>query len=240
MARKSVIAIITQVSNELNLPSPSVVVSSQTQTVLKLFYLMQAVCDDLLHEYDWNTLQQRYTFSTVNGQSIYPWPSDYYRSIDGTFFDQTNRWPLKGSLTPTQWEIIQTYTISVSPFERFRVFNNQINLYPVPSTTQYTFVFDYISNNYVLDGNSGLPKGSFTQDSDVCMFDHRLMVYGIKLKYLAGIGQSTDMAVKDYGRALQLAKAADIPGQRISLMSGKQRLISTDNYADGNWTASNA
>ncbi len=149
--------------------------------------------------------------------------------------DQTNRWPLKGSLTPTQWEIVQTFTVSVSPFERFRVFNNQMQLYPVPGTTTYSFVFDYISSNYVIDGNTFLPKGTFQQDSDVCVFDHRLLVYGIKLKYLAGIGQSTAMAEKDFDRALDLAKAQDIPGQRINLLGGQQRLISTSNYPDGNW-----
>ena len=235
MAKKSVIAIITQVANELNLPSPPAVVSSQTQTVLKLFYLMQAVCDDLMYEYDWNFLQNRYTFSTVANQSVYPFPTDYFRPIDGTFFDTTNRWPLKGSMTPTQWEIIQTFNVSVSPFERFRVMNGQMTLFPVPNTTTYNFVFDYISSNYVIDGNSGLTKAAFTQDADICSFDHRLMIYGIKLKYLAGIGQSTAMAEKDYERALQLAKGSDVPGQRISLIAGQQRLISTGNYSDGNW-----
>jgi hypothetical protein len=233
--QKSLIQIISQVTQELNFPTPTSVVSSQDSNILKLYAFVQAVCDDLLHEYDWNFLQQRYTFSTVNGQSVYPWPSDYYRSIDGTFFDQTNRWPLKGSLTPTQWEIVQTFNVSVSPFERFRVFNGKINLFPVPNTSTYMFVFDYISNNYVIDGNTGLTKGTFSQDADLCSFDHRLMIYGVKLKYLSGIGQPIDMAIKDYGRALDLAKGSDVPGQRISLIGGQQRLISTSNYPDGNW-----
>jgi hypothetical protein len=233
--QKTLLQIVNQVTAELNLPQPQAVVSSQDPNVQKVFALLQAVCDDLIMEYDWNFLQKRFTFSTVNDQESYPFPVDYLRSIDGTFFDETNEWPLKGSLTPTQWEIVQTFTISVSPFERFRLFGGQMHLYPIPTTTIYTFVFDYMSNSYVVDGNTGLNKQVFTQDSDSPIFDARLMIYGVKLKYLAGIGQPVDFAIKDYSRALALAKGYDVPGQRLSLVSGQQRLISSQNFPDGNW-----
>lgn len=237
MAQKNILTIIRTVCNELNLPAPTTVVSSQDQTVLKLLALCNAQCDVLLGEYDWQMLQTRYTFNTVDGQSDYAFPSDIERFISGTFFDTTNRWPLRGPLTPGGWELLKSTNLSTSPFERFRIWNNVVSFYPTPGANTLGMVFEYISNNYVTDGNTGLPKGSFTQDSDICRFDYRLIVFGIKLRWLSSIGQDTTAALVDFMRAYDLAKGTDIPSATLSLMGGTMSipLLTSNNIADSNW-----
>ena len=235
MAQKTILQITQAVCGELNFPQPATVISSQDQNVLKLLEFARAINDDLLYEFDWQVLQNTYTFSTTNGVATYPFPTDYCRSIDGTFFDTSNRWPLRGSLTPTQWAIINTFNVSTSPFERMRVMGGKLDLFPTPGATTINFRFDYISSNYVIDGGTQLPKADYTQDSDICIFDARLVEYGIKWKFLSGIGQDASAAQAEYMKALSLAKGRDLPSQRISLIPPQERLLSNSNFADSNF-----
>lgn len=235
MAQKSILSIIQTVASEFNLPQPSIVVSSTDPNVLKLLAFARAVNDDLLAEHDWQELQTRHTFTTVDGTATYAFPTDIKRWISGTFFDTTNRWELVGPLSPRQWEWLLTWNTESGPFERLRIYNNLIHLYPTPDAA-YTMVAEYISSFPVFDGSTGEPKADYTQDSDVCRFDHRLVVYGIKLKWLASIGQDTTAALSDYKRSLEFAKGSDMPAPRISLVpNGRFPFISNANLPDGNW-----
>jgi hypothetical protein len=233
MVQKTLLSIVQTVCLEMTAPEPQAVISSTDNNVLKILALVRAACDDLTYEFDWNFLQQRYTFSTVANQENYPWPADYVRSIEGTFFDATNRWPLK-IVTPTQWEIINIWNVTASPFERLRVFQNQMWFFPIPAAV-YNFVFDYISSYHVIDANTGAAKLDFTNDGDICMFDYRLVVYLTKLKYFASIGNDTTAALVEYKRTLEFAKGQDMPSQRLSLLPSSPRLLGVDNIPDASW-----
>ena len=236
MAQKSILSILQTAATELSIPKPNAVTSSQDPNINKLQSFLVAVCDDLLAEYDWQQAITRYEFSTVSGQESYPLPADLFKFIDATFYDKNNRWPLKGPKTASEWEFLKNAILTDGPFNRFRVYQNKIFLTPIPSTTVYTFVFEYFSNNCVRDGSTGLPKAEFTQDSDVCIFDHRLVVYGVKAKWLASLGQDNSDAIHDYNRALDAAKGRDKPGARLTLApSFGVPLLSTANIPDGNW-----
>lgn len=233
MAQKTLLAIVQTICAEMTAPQPSLVLTSQDANVLKILALVRAACDDLTYEHDWNFLQQRYQFNTVANQETYSWPTDYVRSINGTFFDATNRWPLQ-IVTPTQWEILNIWNVTASPFERLRVFNGVMNFFPIPAAI-YTFVFDYISGYHVIDASSGNPKADFTSDADICMYDYRLIVYLVKYKYFASIQNDTTAVLADYQRTLEFAKGQDMPAQRLSFLPQNIRLLGTDNIADASW-----
>lgn len=235
MAQKSLITIIQSAMAELNLPRPTIAVSSTDQNVIKMVALLRAVCDDLLAEYDWQVLQTRYSFSTTGVES-YTLPADKGRFISGTFFDANNRWPMKGPRTAIEWEWIKASNWNGGPFTSMRVYGDKLYITPVPTDT-FTFNFEYLSSNYVNDGSSGVSKSEFTQDSDICVFDHRVVIYGLKLKWRESIGQDTSSALSDYQRALEFAKGSDQPAQKINLLgSTGYHMIGTSNIPDGSWS----
>lgn len=217
MAQKSLIQLIQTTAQELSIPTPNAVISSNDLNVTKLLALMRATCDDILQEHDWQVLQKRTSFSTTSGTETYAWPADVERFTSGSFFDQNNRWPMTGPLTAAEWEQLKVSNLNTSPFQRYRVFANKIYLYPIPGATTFTFVYEYVSSSYVADGSSGADKADFTQDSDICKFDHRVVVYGTKLKWLQALGMDTTAAVADYNRALEFSKGSDIPAKKLSL-----------------------
>lgn len=237
MAKKTLISIITTVAAEFNLPQPVTVMSSQDQQIQKLLALTRAVCDDLLAEYDWQNLQTRYSFSTTNGVESYAMPTDIERYISSSFFDANNRWPLQGPKTPGEWEWLKASSFVGVPFTQFRIYGDKFYVSPVPGATGFTFNMEYISNNYVKDGSTGLGKPDFTQDSDVCLFDHRVVIYGIKLKMRESLSQDTTAALADYKRALEFSKGSDTPARNLSLLGGSPfRSISTANIPEGSWS----
>lgn len=235
MAQKNLLQIAQAVAAELNLPQPTVVLTSTDENILKLLAFIRAICDDVLAEHDWQLFNQRYSFVTTDGVDNYAFPADIERFIDGTFYDSTSQWPIKGSITPTQWES-RLISNSSAPLKAFRIQKDRIYINPTPGPTPYTFVFEYVSNYYVRDVSTGLTKPDFTEDSDVCLFDHRIIIYGVKMKWRASIGQDTTDAAVDYLRALEHSKGSDEPAERLSLLGGTgYRMLSTDNYPDGDW-----
>lgn len=219
MAQKTLLDIAKSITTELGFPTPTVVVSSTDTNILKLLALIRATCDDLLREHDWQQLQTRYTFNTTSGVDTYAFPTDEERFISSTFFDQNNRWPMQGPLTNTEWEQLKVSSLAASPFERYRVFGGKINLFPTPDTTTYTFIYEYISNAFCTS-NGGVPQSDIQQDSDIILFDHRCVIYGAKLKWLASVNLDTTAALVDYARALEYAKGSNVPSRRLSLSGG--------------------
>jgi len=219
MAQKTILQIVQALTAEVGLPIPTGIVSSQDPNLLKLLALVRAQCDDLLADFDWQTLQTRSNFSTASGTPSYSFPTDIKRFIGGSFYDQNNRWAMTGPMTPIEWEQVQVSGLATSPFTRFRVYDDQIWLYPTPGATVYTFVFEYISNNYVSTAG-GVLQPDFTQDSDICRFDHRVVIYGTKLKFLASLNLDTTAAAQDYIAVLASAKGSNVPPRPLSITGG--------------------
>lgn len=231
--QKTLLQIVQQVCGELTLPTPQAVVSNLDTNVQQLASFVRATCDDLIQEHDWQFLTKRYSFPTVANQQAYSWPTDLKRWVSTSFYDVNNRWQMSGPLTATEWEQLLVSNLSTSPFQRYRVMGGSLQLYPVPTSNAFTFVYEYVSNSYVLT-NGGVQVQDFTQDSDVCMFDHRLVIYGVKLKFLAAKGLDTTAALVDYQRALSAETGAETPGRRLTLDGAGQgvALLSSLNVPD--------
>jgi hypothetical protein len=56
MAQKTLLEIAKTICSELGFPTPTTVVSSIDTNILKLLSMIQAACDDILREYDWQVL----------------------------------------------------------------------------------------------------------------------------------------------------------------------------------------
>jgi hypothetical protein len=83
------------------------------------------------------------------------------------------------------------------------------------STSEY-LGFEYVSKYWVSDV-SGTRKGSFTADNDTCLFDDRLMVAGLKLKYWAIKGFETQLLEDEYSDILSSVKGEEQGSPILSL-----------------------
>jgi hypothetical protein len=151
-----------------------------------------------------------YTFGKVK----YAMPSDYDRQIDRTHWDKTKHWEMLGPETAQQWEWLISGYISTGPRIRYRIMNNQFQIWPIVTTNE-VIGFEYVSNAFAAD-SGGAAKSSFTVDTDTCIFPDRLMVLALKKKYFEIKGFDTTAFTRDYMVELSNARAADAGSATLS------------------------
>lgn len=148
-------------------------------------------------------------------QTKYAFPSDFDRLIDRTDWDKSQHWEMLGPETAQQWQWLKSGFISTGPRVRFRPLGNLFQIWPAIGA-EHTLGFEYVSNVWAAT-TAGVAKGSFTVDTDTCIFPDRLMVLALKRKYWESKGFDTTALERDYSAELDLAKANDAGSPTLSM-----------------------
>lgn len=233
---RTVLSLIQTAATELGLVKPAVVVSSSDTGTQQLLSLLTMVGESLINDFEFQDITKEYTFTTIAGTDLYSLPSDFGNIINQTAWDRTTRLPLFGPKSSQEWQYIKGSLSSAGTFRtRFRIIGNQIKLHPVPSSANQIY-FEYVSTAWVKDA-TGTLKTSITADSDTLVFDDRLMIAGIKLKYREAQGLDTTSVARDweyqYRQVLDNNKGAPTLNLAPRQNTG---LLSTANIPDGSWT----
>jgi hypothetical protein len=152
--------------------------------------------------------------SVVLGQTAYDLPPDFETITDRTQWDKSKHWESLGGETAQQWQWLKSGYISTGPRIRWRILDNQFQIWPVMNTNEY-LGWEYRSKGWARS-STGAIKNSFTQDSDTTVFDDRLMVLYTKLKYFQVKSFDTTALNQDYMRYLSFVKANYIGATNLS------------------------
>lgn len=232
MSRKTVLEIIRQASAELGLQQPLTAVSSADTTVIQMLGMLTALCDELKTLHAWTALQTEYTLTLTPGTDTYTLPADFDRIINSTEWNRSQRRPLYGPQSPQSWQQIKGWVIGNITYN-YRIKANKLLLAPVPQTAD-TIALEYISAAFVIDGNTGSSKTAITLDTDLLVFDDRLLINGLKLKWKEAEGLNSAPAAYDYEQTYAAVKAAD--GGAPILGLGKLKGLNYNfNTPEGNW-----
>jgi len=150
----------------------------------------------------------------VLGQMAYNLPFDFEAITDRTQWDKTKHWEALGPEDPQQWQWLKSGYISTGPRLRWRVLDNQFQIWPVMNTQEY-IGWEYKSNGWAR-GADGSVKTNFTADSDTTVLNDRIMVLLTKMKYWGIKGFDTTVVSQDYQRYLSVAKANDKGAPNLS------------------------
>lgn len=229
--------IISDAALELGLVSEAIAnpYSSSNAAVIQLCSLLKGLGQDLLRDYAWSHMQKTHTFSTVNGTSAYDLPSDYARTLNQTHWNRTTDYPLVGPVGAQGWQYLQAVGVTSALGQWFRVFNDQVNIYPTPSGTA-TVAFEYVGRYWVKEDGQSSPNTE-TPDAatDTLYFDRRLLVLGLKVRFLAAKKMERQDEVRDYEDALARAQGGDGASPALSLNRnplGGVRLLDSRNVPD--------
>lgn len=234
-------------ASEMGLAQPPSVFGSPAVLDTQLGALLNTTGEMLVKRRQWRELFRAATVDGVDGQSQYPLPEDFARPITQTEWDTINRWPLIGPETSQQWQWLKSGILSTGPRERFRLVGNFIEIWPTPGVTldgngiplPVTFSYYYVSKWWARD-SGGLAKPKFTDDADTCIFDDRLMISGLKLRFYQAKQFDTTAFAAEFQTNLDDAIAQDQGGQILSLSRQPAfPLITIYNIPDGNWPVNN-
>ena len=154
------------------------------------------------------------TGAVVLAQTAYDLPADFERITNRTQWDKTKHWEALGPEDAQQWQWLKSGYISTGPRIRWRILDNQFQVWP-PMNTQEYIGWEYKSKGFVRSATNQV-KNSFTQDSDTTVLDNRIIVLGTKLKYWAIKGFDTTALIQEYQRYLSVAKAQDKGAPNLS------------------------
>jgi hypothetical protein len=152
--------------------------------------------------------------SVVCAQTAYDLPDDFETITNRTHWDKSKHWEMLGPEDAQQWQWLKSGYISTGPRVRWRILDNQFQIWPVMNTNEY-LGWEYRSKGWARSA-AGAVKNSFTVDTDTTVLDDRIMVLATKLKYFQIKSFDTTALTQDYQRYLTIAKANDKGAPNLS------------------------
>jgi hypothetical protein len=152
---------------------------------------------------------------TLNfGQTKYDLPPDYEVVTDRTQWSKSQHWEMLGPEDAQQWQWLKSGYISTGPRVRWRILGQYFQIWPIMTNDLY-LGFEYRSKAWA-ESADGLPKNSFTADTDTTILDDRLMVMATKLKYFQIKNFDTTSLQQTYDRYLSVIKSNDKGAPNLS------------------------
>lgn len=241
MAERTLLQIITASCDELGIQRPTTVVGSSDQQVQQLLALANREGQELSAREGinggWPQLVKEHTITTVSSQADYAFPSDLQYFVNTTAWDRSQKWPLRGPISPQEWQVLKSGTIgSVGPRTRFRIKAGEIFLDPTPATSGDTLVIEYYSDTWC-ESSAGTDQRLWAADNDVPLLPDDCFILGLiwrfrrakGLDYQEEFNSYEALVTRELGRS-GMAPVLDMAGG----MSGV-RFIDEDNIPDSGY-----
>lgn len=221
MAR-SFLTLVQQACDEMGVPTPQSIIGNTDDQVKQLLALSKREAYEFCHAANgnggWQELHNEYSFTTVNGQSDYPFPADFASFITKTFWDGSYRWQLLGPLEAQEKQVLKYGISPVGPRRRFWILQNLMTLNPTPTTTGDVIAYDYMSK-YPITTSGGVAKEMWTDDTDLYKLDEDCFILGIKWRFLRAKGMDYGEEFASYTNNMQRIMGANGGGRDLPLNS---------------------
>lgn len=229
--------ILENAMREIGLIPPDDMLGSSDETVAQLIGFLNSCGKDLCDMHDWQMLHAEWTLTTVNLQTNYAVPVDFNGIVDGAGWSNSQRWPMIGSVTPQIWRMLKA-RLSGGQWAMiaYKVQADELVLFNPPPADQI-FVIDYYSRGWLRDATDpSIRYDNIQANSDICLFDSRLMECFIKLKWKASKGFDTVAAVDEFNSLWDTVVGRDAPAMTLSVGSNPDDgLLGYKNIPDTNY-----
>lgn len=155
------------------------------------------------------------TNGTLYFQKVkYSLPSDYDAIVPRTQWDKSKHWEMLGPEDAQQWEWLLSGFISTGPRVRWRLLGSYFQIWPGFSNAE-ALGFEYRSKSWAAS-SAGVPKTSFTADTDTCIYPDRLVILMTKLKYFEAKGFDTTAMFRNFQAELETDIAQNTSAANLS------------------------
>lgn len=221
----SLLTVIQKSCRLLALPVPTAVVTSTDTQVQQLYELANEEGNDLASAHDWQIMRKQYTFTTIaQAQQSDPIPQDWDRFIPNSFFNRTTRRNVIGPITPQQWQAIQAQPQLNRVFLAFIEREGQMLITPTPTANE-TIAYEYVSNAWCRSADM-IPQSDYLADTDVSYLSEKLIVLGIRWRWLKSKGLEYAEDFNTYERQKNQVMARDGGNTSISTTGDGEYILS--------------
>ena len=230
--------ILNRVAAEVGIAPVDSPLESPDPFFIQLRYLLNTAGEELMQAYPWERLVKTHQIVTASGDTgVYDLPSDFGYILNQTEWDRTNNVPMGGPLSASEWTYLKGRDLASNTlYASFRVSQGKFNVFPTTPPVGLDLNFEYISTNWVWNGNATTPV--YTDEvllaSDVPLFDKTLITRALKVKYLEAGGFDTTKAQADYNQIFSFLTGNDKGASIINAGGGNRAFpyLSNNNIAD--------
>lgn len=222
----SLLTLIHDVVDEIQLPRPTTVIGNLDDTVRGLLAAAHREGVQLTKAKDWTGLQRLHTFSAVADQEEYDLPADFHRIVPDTEWEESERFPLRGPVSMQGWQLLRVSLLGGGVVgSRYRVYRSttsttrKIFLDPIPGAADAgeNFSFFYISRNWIVSADGNTTRERWASDDDEVLLPEDLYKLGIIIRYKRSKGLDFASETDEYEQILTLDAGQDRPGKTIAI-----------------------
>lgn len=243
MAERTLIEIVHAACGELGVPQPVAIVGSTDAQSVQMLALMNREGKELAAREGaaggWPRLNKEHPITLIANRDFYDFPADLQYFLNTTAWDRTQKWPLKGPISPQAWQILKSGTIgSIGPRRRFRLMRGLLYLDPVPSVSEagQQLVIEYQSDGWC-ESSAGVAQNRWITDGDRPTLPDEGFVLGLMWRFLRANRMDYAEEKDTYDKWVErtLARATGAPILALDGPNDFNRLIDSDNIPDSGY-----
>lgn len=233
----TVIQLVTEFTDKMNLPTPSAVVGAADKSSKQYLAALKALIRDLGRN-RWMQQRAQATITAVNvslqGTFTELFGAGFLSLIKDTFWSVDKQLPVNGPLTPQAYQtLVQLGTNG--PEYQYYVEGTSLYIIPAPATNEEFSVF--FETAYGVLGSNGVFKALPESDEDTFIYPDEPMMLGFEYHWLRIKGEAYDDAFVDYMNSVAASKAA-MTGPTLQLDSQPINRRPGIFIPPGNWAVS--
>lgn len=233
----SLLEIVTYFCQRSSLRTPTVVMDSLDAQIIQIRALLEEEGNDLSSRGPWEGLVYEVNHTTIaqadQGAMGDIATNGYRYIVNQTIYDRTDKLPVWGPLSPQEYQQRVALT-TVGPRYHYRIRAGKLLINPVPEAG-HEWAFECVSDNWIIDGDSGDSKHFFTKDTDVTALPSSLLLMGLRWRWLAAKGLEYAELFRSYEMQVQDALARD-GGKPVLNMGCPNRTMRPGIFIpEGNW-----
>ena len=174
--------------------------------------------DSLLRYGDWQELVREGCLRTVGRKTSYlisDFCPDFYSLVNNTIYIKNAQEQVLGAITPEEW-MREKYFNCPGADIKFKLQNGMIN-FLTPPADGLKIVFQYRSNNIVMDGGTFEEKSILSKNSDIPIFDEYVVKLGILWRWYRRNGLDYTEEFNEYERERKLKFGTGLATKDINL-----------------------
>lgn len=167
------------------LPVPASVVGSLDIQILQMQALLEEGGESLASRGQWESLTNEASWVTTATESQGPVTTlasnGFNYLLPETLWDRTEMLPLLGPVRGKDWQALKAIVVT-GPRYSFRIRKGLFVTTPAPPAG-HTWVFEYISKNWILDPDGTTYKAAFTDDDDEILFPANIVKLDLRWRW---------------------------------------------------------
>lgn len=182
----TLLSIVQDFCERKGLSVPTTVIGSADPQIKQIRAILRKGCEDMSQRGRWESLINEASWTTTAAESqgtIVSKATNGFRwLLPETFWDRTQKLPLLGPLDSADWQILKAIVIT-GPRYSFRFQQGLIKATPAPPAG-HTWVFEYISKNWLLAVDGVTYKANFTVDTDDILLPEQVVTADLEWRWL--------------------------------------------------------